>query len=71
MEQGTTDVDIGDLGFWPPGSAFCIFYGPTPASTSDKPVPASDVTLVGKVISDATVLRDSASQIIRLEAVDD
>jgi hypothetical protein len=27
------DMEIGDLAFWPPGNAFCIFWGPTPAST--------------------------------------
>ena len=30
------EVEVGELGYWPPGSAFCIFFGPTPASTDDK-----------------------------------
>jgi hypothetical protein len=25
-------VQLGDLGYWPPGTAFCIFFGPTPTS---------------------------------------
>ena len=71
MEQGTVDVEIGDLGYWPPGHAFCIFYGRTPASTGDKPVPASEVTVVGRVVGDATLLCDVSSETIRLEAVDE
>ena len=32
-EQGASDmVQIGDLGYWPTGHAFCIFFGPTPVS---------------------------------------
>lgn len=45
----TTQVAIGDLAYWPPGQAFCIFYGRTPASINDQPVPASAVTLIGKI----------------------
>lgn len=46
-------VEVGDLGYWPTGRAFCIFFGPTPVSSSGKIVPASAVNLVGKVIGDA------------------
>ncbi|MCS7253948.1 MAG: cyclophilin-like fold protein [Armatimonadota bacterium] len=51
-------VDVGDLGYWRPGSAFCIFFGPTPASRGNEIRPASPVNVFGKVIGDATVLRD-------------
>ena len=43
----TSDVEVGTIGYWPPGRALAIFFGRTPMSTSDKPVPASDVNLVG------------------------
>jgi len=69
LEKGTMDVEVGDLGYWPPGKAFCIFYGSTPASDTDKPVPASEVTVIGRVIGDATVLRDASASKIRLEPV--
>jgi hypothetical protein len=48
------DVDVGELGYWPVGEAFCIFFGPTPASVGDKPRAASPVNIVGRVIGDAT-----------------
>src|SRR5207237_9937681 len=35
---------MGDLGYWPPGSALCIFFGCTPASVGDEIRPASAVT---------------------------
>jgi uncharacterized protein len=47
-------VEAGDLGYWPPGKAFCIFFGPTPASRSGEIRPASAVNLVGKVKGDAS-----------------
>jgi hypothetical protein len=53
------DVEIGELGFWPSGNAFCIFYGRTPASTDDKPRAASAVNIIGKVTDDAASLKGS------------
>lgn len=50
-------VALGDLGYWPPGSAFCIFFGPTPASRGDEIRPASPVNVVGRVSGDATVFK--------------
>ncbi len=47
--QGATmEVAIGDVAYWPQGKCLCIFFGPTPASSSEAPVPASPVVLVGK-----------------------
>ncbi len=50
-------VQAGDLGYWPSGRAFCIFFGPTPISRKDEIRPASAVNLIGKVIGDAGVFR--------------
>ena len=47
-------VELGDLGYWPPGKAFCIFFGQTPASQPGKIMPASAVNVIGKVLGDAT-----------------
>lgn len=54
-------VEVGDLGYWPTGKAFCIFFGPTPMSRGDEIRPASAVNLVGRVLGDArrfTEVRD-------------
>jgi len=49
-------VDRGDLGYWPEGNAFCIFFGPTPMSKGKEIRPASAVNIIGKIIGDPTVL---------------
>ena len=50
-------VDMGDLGYWPTGNAFCIFFGPTPASRGDEIRPASAVNVFGRVEGDAEVFK--------------
>jgi hypothetical protein len=50
-------VEMGDLGYWPPGSAFCIFFGPTPASRGDEIRPASAVNVFGKIQGDPKEFR--------------
>ena len=52
---------MGDLGYWPPGTAFCIFFGPTPMSRGEEIRPASPVNVFGKIIGDAKVLKQVAS----------
>ena len=50
-------VALGDLAYWPPGHAFCIFFGPTPASRGNEIRPASPVNVVGRVSGDVTVFK--------------
>ncbi len=50
-------VEKGDLGYWPTGKAFCIFFGPTPASEGDEIRPASAVNIVGKVAGNTEVFK--------------
>lgn len=50
-------VALGDLGYWPPGSAFCIFFGPTPVSRGQEIRPASAVDVVGRVAGDPRVFK--------------
>ncbi len=54
-------VESGDLGYWPPGTAFCIFFGPTPASHGDEIRPASAVNVVGKVQGDPKIFKQVSS----------
>ena len=58
LDQGATiDVKVGDIGYWPPGPALAIFFGPTPLSRGSDPVPASEVNIVGRITEDARLLR--------------
>jgi hypothetical protein len=61
LEKGQEVVQIGDLGYWPPGTAFCIFFGETPVSHEGEIRPASAVTILGKVTSDAAVFKKVSS----------
>jgi uncharacterized protein len=60
-EDAQATVALNDLGYWPPGHAFCIFYGKTPASQGDEIRPASPVNVIGQVLGDATVLTEVAN----------
>lgn len=55
-EDARQEMDIGELGYWPTGSAFCIFFGPTPVSRGSQPRAYSNVNPFGKVDGDATIL---------------
>jgi uncharacterized protein len=50
-------VDLGDLAYWPPGRAFCIFFGPTPVSRGNECRAASPVNVVGKLHGDPSVFK--------------
>ena len=54
-------VDMGELGYWPTGAAFCIFFGPTPASSGDEIRPASAVNPLGFVDGDPTIFKSVRS----------
>ncbi|MDA8172497.1 MAG: cyclophilin-like fold protein [Nitrospiraceae bacterium] len=57
-DSATTEVVVGDIGYWPPGKAIAIFFGPTPLSKADgRPVPAGPVNLIGRISGDAAALR--------------
>ncbi len=61
-------VGLGDLAYWPPGNAFCIFFGRTPASRGDEIRPASAVNVFGKVEGDPKVFKKVRSgDTVRIE----
>ena len=61
-------VESGDIAFWPPGGAFCIFFGPTPASLGDEVRAASAVNVLGKIDGDEREFRSVPSgEEVRLE----
>ena len=49
-------VEMGAVAFWPPGSALCLFWGPTPMSAPGEIRPASAVNVMGLIDGDPTVL---------------
>ncbi len=53
-------VEAGELGYWPDGRAFCIFFGKTPMSRGDEIRAASRVNIFGRIIGDATVFKTIA-----------
>jgi hypothetical protein len=58
LEEGAREVvSAGELGYWPTGHAFCIFFGPTPASRGDEIRAASAVNIIGKISGDPKVFR--------------
>ena len=59
LEEDSREVlEEGELGYWPPGRAFCIFFGPTPASGGDEIRAASAVNIVGRMKGDLSGLWD-------------
>ena len=50
-------VEMGALAYWPPGNAFCIFFGRTPASKGDECRAASAVNAVGKIEGDPAIFK--------------
>ena len=51
--RAQAEVRVGDVAFWPPGNAICIFWGPTPASVGSEPRAASPVSVFAHVAEGA------------------
>jgi len=59
LEKDSREVlEQAELGYWPPGTAFCIFFGPTPASSGDEIRAASAVNIIGAIKADLSGLWD-------------
>jgi hypothetical protein len=70
-ENAREVVQLGDLGYWPPGTAFCIFFGPTPASQGDEIRPASAVEVVGHLLGEPTDFkRVRSGTVVSIEKMD-
>lgn len=62
-------VDMGALAYWPTGSAFCIFFGLTPASRDQEIRAASAVNIFGSIKGDATIFKNVPNgALIRIDA---
>ncbi len=70
-ENAQAVVEKGDLGYWPVGNAFCIFFGRTPASRGDEIRPASPVNVFGRVEGDPAIFnRVRSGEKVVLEKVE-
>ena len=56
-ENGKSVVELGDIAYWPPGNAFCIFFGLTPMSRGEEIRPASSVNVFGRIVGDSKVFK--------------
>ena len=68
LEEGQEVVSVGDVAYWPPGKAFCIFFGPTPASRGNEPRAYSPVNVFAKIVGDASIFKKvKTGEKIRIE----
>ena len=65
-EDTQATVELGDLGYWPPGRAMCLFYGATPASGPGEIRPASPVAVFGRLEGDPTALKRVRGRRVRV-----
>jgi hypothetical protein len=56
-ENQSDVVQLGDIAYWPPGNALCIFFGPTPASWDEEIRPASPVNVIGRIVDDPLIFK--------------
>ncbi|MHA1792131.1 MAG: cyclophilin-like fold protein [Promethearchaeota archaeon] len=60
-ENPREECEIGDVAYWLDGSGFCILFGKTPASTSDKPRLISPGNVFGKIEGDPMIFKQFSS----------
>ena len=70
-DDARQDMEVGELAYWPSGSAFCIFFGPTPVSTGDAPRAYSNVNPFGRMDEDVAPLKTIRDgEVVRIEKLD-
>ncbi|MBR4225766.1 MAG: AfsR family transcriptional regulator [Candidatus Methanomethylophilaceae archaeon] len=58
-EGRVTELETGDIAYWPGPGAFCVFFGPTPLSREDgRPVAPYPVIRIGRMIGDCSRMDD-------------
>jgi len=71
LENSQDVVGIEDVGYWPPGRAFCIFFGLTPMSEPGKIRPASAVNVFAKItknLEDLKKIKDGSKiRVMKIE----
>ena len=61
LENSQIECEVGDIGYWPDGKGFCIFFGPTPVSKNGKPKAASPVNIFAKIEGDSKIFNQFSS----------
>ena len=70
-ENAQETVKAGDLGYWPPGNGFCIFFGPTPISRGDEIRPADPVNVFGMINGNPKIFKKvEGGEKIRIERLE-
>ena len=68
LENGKSAVNLGDIAYWPPAKAVCIFLGQTPISNNGIIKPLTPVEVIGKVENPEALLKQvRQGQIINLK----
>lgn len=66
------EMAVGEVAYWPPGKALCVFFGRTPASIGSEPRAASPVNPLGRVVGDArAAMRISEGEEVTVTFADD
>lgn len=55
-ENPKTELERGDVAYWPRDPAICLFWGKTPLSKGSNPVAAGPVNVIGKIIKGWDIL---------------
>ena len=63
MDSAREIMAVGEIAYWPAGSALCFFFGATPASTDERPRAASPVVPLGRITSETEPLKAFGSTI--------
>ena len=66
-ENPREEFEVGDIAYWLQGSGFCILYGRTPASTSDKPRLISPGNYLAKIEGDVSVFKSLSGLELTIE----
>ncbi len=70
VDDTVDQVEVGDIAYWSPGHAFCIFFGRTPMSRGNEIRPASPVSVFGHILGDArTFTACAAGDLVSVELV--
>ncbi len=70
LPEGREIMSVGELAYWKPGNALCIFYGPTPVSTDSRPRAASAAVVIGRVLDEVESLK-SCGPSVKCELIEE